>query len=727
MLSIVFELLVGLSKMTQNLTHTKIDLAEVSIPKSYQATTDCSFGLMASNSASSAAAMAAFKALGKKKEEDVSRYNKIPSNKQNTYLHHSEMSKMYQSPNENRSLPSVPRIQTRNIVKPGNPLSTPGTTTPKTTTPISATKTTPKKSTPGAGSPRVQTPRASSPDLSHLELSNQVLQNKIYKSPTFPADKSPYGKSPTNLSVPSLDMIKNVKQSIESKSVPKTTKRLSANYEPQEMIKNIKSSMNFKIRSAVTQPNLDTSDKSKSMLNQIRHSIDLKRISTPVMRSDDESAYTVPPDSELLKSPMLYGDVSSDDITSDLDNPKFFNLNKSYSSIGSNPLDSDYVDSTVNTPTIIIHRELPLVDESRLSRDISPIPIPPSTNAYARVPSNSVDSLPHGLSKVSLDNPTEERTKPRRKPPPSDVSSDFSSGKSVDLNEQTLVLGGYDTDFEDMKSSVSSNISPALTQFKRFPDVKVRHSHRPERIGTSLFKLGNNSKQKEIYTVDPLDLEPDSDNEVQSDLAMSNEYNAANALITHQNQPVRLKKTMRKDTRKTRKKLFNEYKPWKNHSDLNYLTEQERKRYEGLFVSNKGNYLELVVRKLVGVDYDNMEVDNDEADDSMRAAKLLANTLETRTNIHGLKSAQVDQLIHGAVVKCIWKRSRLPNETLQSIWNLVDFRKDGTLNKPEFLVGMWLIDQCLYGRKLPKKIDDIVWENLGNIGVNVVIKKKGRR
>ena len=55
------------------------------------------------------------------------------------------------------------------------------------------------------------------------------------------------------------------------------------------------------------------------------------------------------------------------------------------------------------------------------------------------------------------------------------------------------------------------------------------------------------------------------------------------------------------------------------------------------------------------------------------------------------------------MVKRIWKRSRLPSDTLEKIWNLIDFRRDGTLNKNEFLVGMWLVDQCLYGRKLPKK------------------------
>lgn len=41
------------------------------------------------------------------------------------------------------------------------------------------------------------------------------------------------------------------------------------------------------------------------------------------------------------------------------------------------------------------------------------------------------------------------------------------------------------------------------------------------------------------------------------------------------------------------------------------------------------------------------------------------------------------------------------------------FFDDGTLTCEEFIVGMWLIDQCLYGRKLPKVIPLSVWETIG--------------
>lgn len=193
---------------------------------------------------------------------------------------------------------------------------------------------------------------------------------------------------------------------------------------------------------------------------------------------------------------------------------------------------------------------------------------------------------------------------------------------------------------------------------------------------------------------------------------------------------------MREKSRKKEKKLaFNENKPWKNHNDLSYITEAERKRYEGVFASNKGLYINCVITKLRGVSYEaklDEKQKNEAADASSTAAKLSSQAnKETQNNdfeaFHNWNSVDIDQLIHGVVVKRIWVRSKLPLDTLEAIWNLVDFRNDGTLNKPEFIVGMWLVDQCLYGRKLPKKVESSVWNSLGNIGLNVVIKKKGKR
>ena len=61
------------------------------------------------------------------------------------------------------------------------------------------------------------------------------------------------------------------------------------------------------------------------------------------------------------------------------------------------------------------------------------------------------------------------------------------------------------------------------------------------------------------------------------------------------------------------------------------------------------------------------------------------------------------------VVRDIWHRSRLPDDVLEEIWNLVDTAGGGALGKDEFVVGMWLIDQRLKGRKLPVRVSESVW------------------
>jgi len=68
--------------------------------------------------------------------------------------------------------------------------------------------------------------------------------------------------------------------------------------------------------------------------------------------------------------------------------------------------------------------------------------------------------------------------------------------------------------------------------------------------------------------------------------------------------------------------------------------------------------------------------------------------------------------VSGLVVRDIWSRSRLPMDILESIWNLVDGQGIGQLTRQEFVVGLWLIDQRLKGRKLPVKVGDSVWDSV---------------
>ena len=80
----------------------------------------------------------------------------------------------------------------------------------------------------------------------------------------------------------------------------------------------------------------------------------------------------------------------------------------------------------------------------------------------------------------------------------------------------------------------------------------------------------------------------------------------------------------------------------------------------------------------------------------------------------------------GIIVRDIWRRSRLTDDVLEEIWNLVDTTGQGVLGKEKFVVGMWLIDQRLKGRKLPVKISESVWESVRMLS-GVKIPKHGRQ
>lgn len=143
-----------------------------------------------------------------------------------------------------------------------------------------------------------------------------------------------------------------------------------------------------------------------------------------------------------------------------------------------------------------------------------------------------------------------------------------------------------------------------------------------------------------------------------------------------------IRTTMRKEGKRSR---FNEDKPWKHNLHTGRVEETERKRYEGLWATNKGIHCKYLAHI-------------EEADDE-------------ENNVHGL------------VVRELWRRSRLPDDILEKIWNLVDRRRIGSLDREEFLVGMWLVDQCLYGRKLPPRVDDKVWSSVSRLNVKINIRK----
>ncbi|KAF2148465.1 hypothetical protein K461DRAFT_232882, partial [Myriangium duriaei CBS 260.36] len=71
--------------------------------------------------------------------------------------------------------------------------------------------------------------------------------------------------------------------------------------------------------------------------------------------------------------------------------------------------------------------------------------------------------------------------------------------------------------------------------------------------------------------------------------------------------------------------------------------------------------------------------------------------------------------VHALAVKHIWTRSRLPEHILEEIWGLVDGGKVGRLTREEFVVGLWLVDQRLKGRKLPVRVGESVWESVRTV------------
>ncbi|KAJ5783005.1 hypothetical protein N7457_004779 [Penicillium paradoxum] len=123
------------------------------------------------------------------------------------------------------------------------------------------------------------------------------------------------------------------------------------------------------------------------------------------------------------------------------------------------------------------------------------------------------------------------------------------------------------------------------------------------------------------------------------------------------------------------------------------ITEKERKRYEGVWASNKGLLIP------VGI-----------------------------TNERTLAwPPHVSEMVLNLVVREIWSRSRLPEVILEQVWDLVDHHNIGLLTREEFVVGMWLIDQYLKGHKLPVKVPDSVWDSVRHVaGIKLPLAEKGR-
>ncbi|KAI5812622.1 hypothetical protein BZA77DRAFT_232042, partial [Pyronema omphalodes] len=86
-------------------------------------------------------------------------------------------------------------------------------------------------------------------------------------------------------------------------------------------------------------------------------------------------------------------------------------------------------------------------------------------------------------------------------------------------------------------------------------------------------------------------------------------------------------------------------------------------------------------------------------------------TAAERRRYEGLFAANKDS--NGDVinlkVKELWGRSRLEPRILKGIYELVDRNKRGALDREEFVVGLWLVDQALKGHKVPERVHEGLW------------------
>ena len=118
------------------------------------------------------------------------------------------------------------------------------------------------------------------------------------------------------------------------------------------------------------------------------------------------------------------------------------------------------------------------------------------------------------------------------------------------------------------------------------------------------------------------------------------------------------------------------------------VSQAERKRYEGVWAANRGLWT-----------YWDFSV-NDSAVPLTPVSK--------------------SDVVLNIVVREVWNRSRLPSDVLEGIWDLVAVNNSHGLPRTEFVVGMWLIDQSLKGRKLPSRIGPSVWDSVRHtVGLGV--------
>lgn len=136
------------------------------------------------------------------------------------------------------------------------------------------------------------------------------------------------------------------------------------------------------------------------------------------------------------------------------------------------------------------------------------------------------------------------------------------------------------------------------------------------------------------------------------------------------------------------------------------ITEREKKRYEAVWASNRGALLVAAQQAC--------------SDPERHAASHQRPHQPLRNESY----EELSEHVANVIVRDIWSRSRLPEPELAEVWDLVyghgrapGKMLHGALNKQEFVVGMWLIDQRLRGRKIPPRVSESVWDSAKGLRV----------
>lgn len=142
------------------------------------------------------------------------------------------------------------------------------------------------------------------------------------------------------------------------------------------------------------------------------------------------------------------------------------------------------------------------------------------------------------------------------------------------------------------------------------------------------------------------------------------------------------------------------------------ITERERKRYEAVWASNRGLLLVPTPGSAPPACSDPEHNPQQQPHTHKASGGGGAPTVRDRSH------EELSEHVASVVVRDLWSRSRLPEAELAEVWDLVyglgqegGPRVRAALSKSEFVVGTWLVDQRLRGRKIPPRVGDSVWSS----------------